>query len=47
MGQPEDYIIEDEHKIKQTYNYDTTGRRSRKCITSIKKRDAWWLLLLD
>ncbi|MBX9887435.1 MAG: PspC domain-containing protein [Flavobacteriaceae bacterium] len=31
MGQPEDYIIEDENtNNQQTYNYSTTGSRSRK-----------------
>jgi hypothetical protein len=38
MGQPEDYIIEDENtNNQQTYNYDTSGRKSRNYIlTSIK-----------
>jgi hypothetical protein len=29
MGQPEDYIIEDENTNQQTYNYDTSGRNLR------------------
>jgi hypothetical protein len=43
MGQPEDYIIEDENtNNQQTYNYDTSGRKSKKLYLDIDKKYDWW-----
>jgi hypothetical protein len=41
MGQPEDYIIEDEHKINKPIIM-IQQVEDQKNYTAIKKRDDWW-----